>query len=492
MKTSEHPVFNTISRLRDAYLDLGFTEVVNPLFIDKQEVYRQFGPEAPIILDRCFFLAGLPRPDIGLSKEKIDEIEKYGLTLDDALKDTLQEILRMYKTGDLEADDLVEEMSLKLDINDDTATSILDGVFPELKQLQPQPGSMTLRSHMTAGWFLTLAEIADRAPLPVKLFSVDRVFRREQREDASHLRSHHSASCAVMDEKLTSDAGKEVARGLLSYFGFDEIKFERKPVSSRYYAPNSEIEAYVFSEEVEQQSGDGWVEVADFGLYNPASLERYDIKYDVINLGMGVERLTMVLHGEPDIRALMYPHTYGAWEMSDQELSELIGVDMASQTAEGEDIARAIVKICEEKGDHPSPCEFTAWEGQLSGRRVVVSVVEPEPDTKLCGPAYLNEIVVHDGNILGLPRADKWENTFQKGVPTGMRFIDSFAQQAAYEIEEASKQDKNHQIRVRIARSPADINVRMDPAATRYITSNNKNIDIRGPVFTTVISNIEN
>ena len=66
-----HPLYDTIFKLREAYLKLGFDEVVNPVFINEDEVYKQFGPEAPAILDRCFYLAGLPRPDIGIEKDKI-------------------------------------------------------------------------------------------------------------------------------------------------------------------------------------------------------------------------------------------------------------------------------------------------------------------------------------------------------------------------------------------------------------------------------------
>jgi O-phosphoseryl-tRNA synthetase len=37
-----------------------FRETINPVFIEEEHVYRQFGPEAPAVLDRCFYLAGLP------------------------------------------------------------------------------------------------------------------------------------------------------------------------------------------------------------------------------------------------------------------------------------------------------------------------------------------------------------------------------------------------------------------------------------------------
>jgi O-phosphoseryl-tRNA synthetase len=53
-----HVLFETVQRLRTAYLDLGFEEVVNPLFIEDKEIKRQFGPEAVAVLDRCYYLGG--------------------------------------------------------------------------------------------------------------------------------------------------------------------------------------------------------------------------------------------------------------------------------------------------------------------------------------------------------------------------------------------------------------------------------------------------
>lgn len=66
-------LYDTIWELRQAYLQLGFDEIINPLFIEEDHIYKQFGPEAPAVLDRCFYLAGLPRPDIGLGMDKIQK-----------------------------------------------------------------------------------------------------------------------------------------------------------------------------------------------------------------------------------------------------------------------------------------------------------------------------------------------------------------------------------------------------------------------------------
>lgn len=67
----EHPVYATIQKLREAYLRMGFEEMMNPLIVDDKEVHKQFGSEALAVLDRCFYLAGLPRPNVGISDESI-------------------------------------------------------------------------------------------------------------------------------------------------------------------------------------------------------------------------------------------------------------------------------------------------------------------------------------------------------------------------------------------------------------------------------------
>jgi len=164
-----HILYDTIWRLRDAYLKLGFDEVVNPIFIDEEHIYKQFGPEAPAILDRCFYLAGLPRPDIGLGLEKIDEIKKLDVKIDDKKIDNLKEVFRSYKKGTIAGDDLVMEVSSALDVSDDIGLKVLERVFPEIRDLKPIPTKNTLRSHMTSGWFITLEYLHDKCKLPLKL-----------------------------------------------------------------------------------------------------------------------------------------------------------------------------------------------------------------------------------------------------------------------------------------------------------------------------------
>jgi len=492
-----HPVYDTIARLRDAYLRMGFEEMMNPLIVDEREVHRQFGHEALAVLDRCFYLAGLPRPNVGISDERIGSINKILGNIGDEGIEVIRKVLHAYKKGEIEGDDLVPGIAGQLNVSDSLVVTMIDEVFPEFKELVPQSSRRTLRSHMTSGWFISLASVLERANPPFHFFSVDRCFRREQQEDAARLMTYFSASCVIMDEGVTVDHGKAVAEGLLSQFGFEKFKFRPDEKRSKYYVPDTQIEVFAYHPKLvgsNTKYSDGWIEVATFGIYSPTALAQYNIPYPVMNLGLGVERLAMILHDATDVRALTYPHIpqYSQWRMQDNELAKMIFVDRMPVTRQGQEIVEAIVKQCEAHGSEPSPCEYLAWEGEIEGKPVKVSVIEPEEDTKLCGPAAFNEVLVFNSDILGLPNVKKWREAFDNdSARTGIRFIDAFAAQAAREIEEAATGGESGcETRVRIIKVPSEINIRLEPLAQRYITSNKKKIDIRGPVFTTVRAEI--
>ncbi|HEU65163.1 MAG TPA: hypothetical protein ENN57_00670 [Chloroflexi bacterium] len=236
-KSTPHLVRELIQKSRQILLNLGFDEVENLTILPDSDVVKQYGPEARVILDRAFYLAELPRPDIGLSARKIAQLKKIAAEID---IEKLQTILRNYKKGEIEADNLIEELIAGLGITDYQATELLDKVFPELKELRPVPSNKTLRSHMTATWFHTLAALqprCNRDSFPVALFSVGPRYRNEQREDAHHLRVHHSASIVVMDPEMSIDAGRTITRDIMQQYGFSDIKFETKTATSKYYAP---------------------------------------------------------------------------------------------------------------------------------------------------------------------------------------------------------------------------------------------------------------
>ncbi|MEA1871905.1 MAG: O-phosphoserine--tRNA ligase [Chloroflexota bacterium] len=461
-KGKPHLVRELIQKSRQILLDLGFDEVENLTMLPDSDVVKQYGPEARAILDRAFYLAELPRPDIGLSARRIAQLKKIAKDID---IENLQTILRNYKKGEIEADNLIEELIARLGITDYQATELLDKVFPEMKELQPVPSNKTLRSHMTATWFHTLAALQDKASFPVALFSVGPRYRNEQREDAQHLRVHHSASIVVMDPEMSLDAGRAVTRDIMQQYGFSDIKFETKIATSKYYAPGQEQEVFV------NHKGT-WLEIADIGMYSPVALANFDIKYPVFNAGFGIERLGMLIYEIDDVRKLAYPQ-FSVTEYSDEEIAKSITYIASPETARGQKIARAIEQTARRHKDEIAPCEFLAWKD----KSIEVKVVETEAGKRLIGPAGFNEICVANGNI--------YSDVVPSGVHTGINYMHAIAMGAAAAIESSNY---NLTYQVKGIRHLSDLNLQIPEAARENIEGQQKKIGVAGAVFVTIES----
>ena len=485
-----HPVMETIERLRQAYLRMGFEEMINPVIVDEMEIYKQFGPEAMAVLDRCFYLAGLPRPDVGLGNEKVEIIKKLGIDIDEEKKEKLREVLHLYKKGAIDGDDLVFEIAKALNVSNEMGLKVLETAFPEFKDLKPEATTLTLRSHMTSGWFITLSSLIKKRNLPLKLFSIDRCFRREQREDRSHLMSYHSASCVVVGEDVSVDDGKTVAEGLLAQFGFTKFKFKPDEKKSKYYTPETQTEVYAYQPKLGE-----WIEVATFGVYSPIALAKYGIDVPVMNLGLGVERLAMIIYGYEDVRAMVYPQFY-EYRLSDRDIAGMIRVDKVPILDELYNFANELIDVCIANRDKESPCSVEVKrEFNFNGEKkmIKVEIFENEPNKKLLGPSILNEVYVYDGNIYGIPPTFEsikeeyipiLKKAKEEGVSTNIRYIDGIIYKLVAKIEEALVSNVDEfKFRVPIVRSLSDINLKVDELALKQIMGENKVIDVRGPVF---------
>ena len=459
-KGKPHLVRELIQKSRQILLDLGFDEVENPTLLPDSDVVKQYGPEARVILDRAFYLAELPRPDIGLSAKRIAEIKKIAEGID---IEKLQTMLRNYKKRQIEADNLIEELIGGLGISDYQATELMDKVFPEIRELQPVPTNKTLRSHMTATWFHTLAALQDKAAFPVALFSVGPRYRNEQREDARHLRVHHSASVVVLDPEMSLDAGRAIARDIMQQYGFPDVRFETKTATSKYYVPGQEQEVFV------QHKG-AWLEIADIGMYSPVALANFDIRYPVFNAGFGIERLGMLIYEIDDVRRLAYPQ-FTVVEYSDEEIARSISYIASPQTARGQQIARAIEETARKYKDEIAPCAFLAWKDES----IEVKILEEEAGKRLLGPAGFNEICVANGSI--------YSDVVPSGTYTGISYMRAIAMGAAAAIENSSD---NLIYQVKGIRHLSDLNLEIPEAVRQHIEGQNKKIGVRGAVFVTL------
>lgn len=477
----EHPVNKLCQTFREVMLDLGLDEMINPAIVEDFHIYKQYGPEAPLILDRVFYIAGLDRADIGLSKakeQKLLELMPGFNRLDD-----LQSLLRQYKEAAIEADDFLEEMALQLRISGDLAGEIIEKVFPEFRELKPVPTNKTLRSHMTSNWFPVLQRVRHKMPLPIRLFSVGSRFRREQRQDAHHLFESTSASIVVMAKNQTLDDGKRLTVDVLKRVGFSKCTFKKKKIASRYYDPETDTEVFV-----RYQGQD--IEVGNLGFYAPKALANYDIDMPVFNIGYGVERIAMMLAGGDDIRAVVYPQMYEEVSFDDAELAKLLKPRMEPVDAELKRAAKSMSLLAAEKRHELGPAEVKLYAGPIAGRSATITLFNWDEDKPIISLAAMNEVYVYQGHVYGLPQdrsalGDKYVDIYKEGINTGLRFIDLIIMGFAAEIEKraAAGGPGTYEEKLKITKRPFQINLEIPEAGYDYIQRTHKTIRVGGPLF---------
>jgi O-phosphoseryl-tRNA synthetase len=199
-------------------------------------------------------------------------------------------------------------------------------------------------------------------------------------------------------------------------------------------------------------------------------------------------------------------------------MASMLHMNLYPVTNDGRKLMDSIISTAIEHGNTSSPCEFTAFQGEFMGKDLEVKIIEPEAGTKLLGPASWNRVHVYDGNIVGVPQPaeikrfqspedvadeilgnlgkevmdDLAIQALKKGIPTGISYMAGVAAQATYHMEEmVVSGEEQIKLRSTIAKSPSDINLKLDELAMRYINSRNKVIDIRGPIFCTITGEIK-
>jgi O-phosphoseryl-tRNA synthetase len=472
-KGKSHLIYDFICEARKSMLSLGFEELILPMFLEDYEIYKQYGPEAALILDRVYYLAGLPRPDIGISDEKIRLIHE--IIPDFTHIEMLKTIFREYKKGDIEADDLIEILVKRLNIAEEFASQIIDKVFPELKQLKPIPSNLTLRSHTTALWFKVLSELVKKKKLPLQYFTIGPKFRREQKIDKTHLYYSNTLSMVILTEDISLEDCQQISALICEKLGFQNSKTEIKQATSKYYAPQTEFEIFI-----QHPTTNEWIEIGDGGFYSPVSLANYDIQYPVFNIGFGIERICMIKSQLDDIRKLVYPYFYEEITYSDAEISQAIHYKHVPSTKEGIEIQKMIVNKAKENKNAQSPLSLKVWDGSIKGKHIEVTLWEKDEGVNLLGPAAMNVICVNEGNIIGTALEED-----QTGyILTDKSYLEGIAAEMAYQIENLIVQNKTeYELRVKVVYRASEVNLTIDKAILEYIHSNQKKIDIRGPVF---------
>jgi len=162
----------------------------------------------------------------------------------------------------------------------------------------PQYGRYLLRTQTSP---VQIRVLQQQSP-PIRIISPGRCYRRDE-IDATHLASFHQCEGLVVD----SESGLPHLKGTLEFFFREllgpETRLRFRPHYFPFTEPSYEVDLWM---QTNGQQG-RWLEVAGCGMVHPAVFEAVGIDPEAhtgFAFGMGIERLTMILHGLPDLRLL--------------------------------------------------------------------------------------------------------------------------------------------------------------------------------------------
>ncbi|KAM0679730.1 hypothetical protein GINT2_002140 [Glugoides intestinalis] len=153
-----------------------------------------------------------------------------------------------------------------------------------------------LRTHTTAISSRYLQAMAKDFQ-PVKLFSIDKVFRNES-IDATHLAEFHQVEGFIAGYDLGLGDLLGMLKTFFSRLGMTNIKF--KPAFNPYTEPSMEVFGY--------HEGLGkWIEIGNSGVFRPEMLRPMGYSEDVVVIawGLSLERPAMIKYGLKNIRDLV-------------------------------------------------------------------------------------------------------------------------------------------------------------------------------------------
>jgi phenylalanyl-tRNA synthetase alpha chain len=247
-----HPLQQIIQKAREIFLEMGFTEIRGPFV---ETAFWNF--------DALF------QPQDHPAREMMDTF-----------------YLANPKAGGLPKKNVVEAVA-KTHENGWTTGSKGWGY----KWSPEEAKRLVMRTHTTAE---TIKYLLMHKKPPIKVFSVDRVYRNEQ-VTYKNTAEFHQIEGIVVDEGVTLRDLMGTLKAFYSKFGLKKVKFW--PCYFPYTEPSAQATVYV-------PKLKRWIELAGMGMFRPEVLAPMGIKYPVLAWGGGLERIAMLELNLDDIRML--------------------------------------------------------------------------------------------------------------------------------------------------------------------------------------------
>jgi len=249
-----HPLQKILEEVRQAFLQMGFTEAVSPqvesAFWDFDALFQPQDHPARDMQDTFYVqrpnVAKLPDPEL---------VERVRRTHEDG-----------WETG---------SVGWGYRWNPERAKQVV------------------MRTHTTA---TSIRSLAAHPEPPLKSFCVGRVFRNEA-ISYKHLPQFHQVDGVIIDTSASLGSLIGTLTEFYRIMGITNIKI--KPAFFPYTEPSAEVFARAGSK-------GGWMELCGSGVFRPEVTRPFGCRYPVLAWGGGLERLAMHRFGLSDIRELYW------------------------------------------------------------------------------------------------------------------------------------------------------------------------------------------
>ncbi len=250
--SKSHPLQQIINRAREIFLEMGFTEIRGPLV---ETAFWNF--------DALF------QPQDHPAREMMDTF-----------------YLANPKTGKLPSKSIVDAVA-----NTHENGWTTDSKGWRYKWSHAEAKKLVLRTHTTAE---TIKYLSQHRKPPIKVFSVDRVYRNEQ-VTYKNIPEFYQIEGIVVDKGVTLRDLMGTLKTFYAKMGLKKVEFWS------CYFPYTEpsAQAMVYHPKLKR-----WMELCGMGIFRPEVTAPVGVKYPVLAWGGGLERLAMIELGVDDIRTL--------------------------------------------------------------------------------------------------------------------------------------------------------------------------------------------
>jgi len=164
--------------------------------------------------------------------------------------------------------------------------------------------ALLLRTHTSPSQI----RVMEQQKPPIRIITPGRVYRRDS--DHTHTPMFHQIEVLVVEENCNFSNLKFLVQEFLNHFFEKDLKLRFRPSYFPFTEPSAEVDiACVMCSGTGCRvcKDTGWLEVLGCGMIHPKVLGNVGIdseKYSGYAMGMGIDRLTMLYYGIPDLRLL--------------------------------------------------------------------------------------------------------------------------------------------------------------------------------------------